>query len=51
MGEKHSGQEQHVQRPCAAGGMRTGEVDAGQRQQSLRGPGFHLTGCRGHLKC
>ena len=39
-GEARPGLEQHVQRPCAAGGMRMGEAGGGQLGQSLRGPGF-----------
>ena len=34
-GEARPGPEQHVQRPCAAGGMRMGEADGGQVGQSL----------------
>lgn len=36
------GQEQHVQRPCAAGDTPVAEADGGQTGQSLRSPGLHL---------
>ena len=42
--------QKHVQRACAAGGVRMGEADGGQVGQSLQGPGFHLRGFRGSPK-